>query len=535
MFAPLASAKTRLRTIFALLALFAISGRLVAQRPATPPRQFPETAGQRVTQLKPLLADALRAARQWKPDAVLTSLSITAEADGFIDLGNLAGPPRFDGGIVVATYVSLSSRQMMGMVLNAKGQWDAGVGLQITSPLSPLPDEFLDLDAALRQAQAQGLPLPKPGRRNRIAYTLSAEANQVAGTVQATWKITSMEIPPTLIPQVLGEVLIVAGSGQPTTRDEAAGITSQVARLDRLKAGRPLPPGAVTVADWRRAADQMAQEYRPDLRPYEVSCVGRLAGAAYAPRLGVFRYFGLSQRPTVDGEWDTTEVRCDGRRLWIESFDTLQRVDRFFPREIPDNVLTPEAALAEIRKIFPRLEPNDLPLLLCHTGLLSADTSRAAEPFGPQLTGNPSLTLPDRWAWRTVATFQQEIVAAPFRGVRDVQDFVYLPATPDVEADKRQSPLLDPQLVGTWQAEMSGSLWIWTIHDDSSYSFTASGPGAAAPHDGMVFARNGRWTLESTTTAWSDVGTYAIRDAGSVEFTGRLGSVIWRRTGSARP
>jgi hypothetical protein len=100
------------------------------------------------------------------------------------------------------------------------------------------------------------------------------------------------------------------------------------------------------------------------------------------------------------------------------------------------------------------------------------------------------------------------------------------PATPDI---------MDPALVGTWEimAPHRGgqSRWIWQILGDGTYRFHAEPYNSARPHEGVMTAVNGHWTLHALKGLrnWSDGGSYEIHDVVAV-ITGKLGTGAWKRS-----
>ncbi|WP_198024775.1 caspase family protein [Bradyrhizobium sp. Cp5.3] len=97
------------------------------------------------------------------------------------------------------------------------------------------------------------------------------------------------------------------------------------------------------------------------------------------------------------------------------------------------------------------------------------------------------------------------------------------------------SSMIDPALVGTWEIMVpSGrgqSRWIWQIMGDGTYKFHAEPQRSARPHEGMMTAANGRWTLHALRglSGYSDAGAYEIRDTLAV-ITGKLGTGAWKRS-----
>ncbi|HEY3934891.1 MAG TPA: hypothetical protein VGL65_09760 [Gemmatimonadales bacterium] len=92
---------------------------------------------------------------------------------------------------------------------------------------------------------------------------------------------------------------------------------------------------------------------------------------------------------------------------------------------------------------------------------------------------------------------------------------------------------VDPQLVGTWELMVPNAdgvaRWVWEIRGNGTYAFHAEGPGSVPPHSGVFAARNGSYTLESTTIAWADTGTYLAPHDDTLNATGKLGTGSWHR------
>jgi hypothetical protein len=101
------------------------------------------------------------------------------------------------------------------------------------------------------------------------------------------------------------------------------------------------------------------------------------------------------------------------------------------------------------------------------------------------------------------------------------------------------SPKVDPGLVGTWELNVpnpqGGARWVWDIHADGTYAFHAEGPGGVPSHNGVFDARNGKYTLRSTTMPWVDSGTYQLIHGNTLSATGKLGTAAWTRVQPAQP
>ncbi|HVA56412.1 MAG TPA: hypothetical protein VNF92_00865 [Gemmatimonadaceae bacterium] len=92
---------------------------------------------------------------------------------------------------------------------------------------------------------------------------------------------------------------------------------------------------------------------------------------------------------------------------------------------------------------------------------------------------------------------------------------------------------VDPGLVGTWELNVPNAdgvaRWVWVIHAGGTYDFHAEGPGGVPSHSGIFEARNGKYTLRSTTMAWDDNGTYQLIQGNTLSASGRLGTASWTR------
>ncbi|HEY4100440.1 MAG TPA: hypothetical protein VGM20_06150 [Gemmatimonadales bacterium] len=92
---------------------------------------------------------------------------------------------------------------------------------------------------------------------------------------------------------------------------------------------------------------------------------------------------------------------------------------------------------------------------------------------------------------------------------------------------------VDPRLVGTWDVMVPNAdgvaRWVWEIRANGTYAFHAEGPGNTPAHSGIFRARSGHYTLESTTLAWADTGTYLEPHNDTLTATGKLGTGAWHR------
>jgi len=93
------------------------------------------------------------------------------------------------------------------------------------------------------------------------------------------------------------------------------------------------------------------------------------------------------------------------------------------------------------------------------------------------------------------------------------------------------SQKVDPALVGTWELNVPNTdgvaRWVWDIHPEGTYAFHAEGPGGVPAHSGTFEAKNGKYSLRSTTIAWVDDGTYQVIQGNTLSATGKLGTASW--------
>jgi Caspase domain len=91
---------------------------------------------------------------------------------------------------------------------------------------------------------------------------------------------------------------------------------------------------------------------------------------------------------------------------------------------------------------------------------------------------------------------------------------------------------IDPALVGTWEVmtRRGRSRWVWQIMADGTYKFHAEPSLGMRPHDGLMTASNGHWTLHTIRglNGYSDGGSYEMHDSIAI-ITGKLGTGTWKR------
>jgi len=95
----------------------------------------------------------------------------------------------------------------------------------------------------------------------------------------------------------------------------------------------------------------------------------------------------------------------------------------------------------------------------------------------------------------------------------------------------RSTKLVEAAAQGSWTLLVPNpqgvSTWYWDIRANGSYTFWATGPGAAAPHSGSATFVGGKWSTNSPS--WIDGGTYQFPNANTMLATGRLGTAAWQR------
>ncbi len=100
---------------------------------------------------------------------------------------------------------------------------------------------------------------------------------------------------------------------------------------------------------------------------------------------------------------------------------------------------------------------------------------------------------------------------------------VFRPAQPSAPVNP-----MNPVMLGTWRASVlqGGVNWTLTLQNNANGSFEYT---AQAEDSGTCGYANNQWHLASAVTGQTDMGTYRIVDARSVEFAGLKGSAIWKR------
>jgi hypothetical protein len=86
----------------------------------------------------------------------------------------------------------------------------------------------------------------------------------------------------------------------------------------------------------------------------------------------------------------------------------------------------------------------------------------------------------------------------------------------------------NPVMLGVWQAStvQAGVPWVLTIQNNSDGTYHYE---AHAQDSGNATIGNQQWRTTSSVTGQSNMGTYRIIDANTVEITGAEGPIVWRR------
>jgi Caspase domain len=99
-------------------------------------------------------------------------------------------------------------------------------------------------------------------------------------------------------------------------------------------------------------------------------------------------------------------------------------------------------------------------------------------------------------------------------------------------APNKSQSLVDPAAQGSWTMKIPSAQGVstcyWDVKASGTYSSWCVGahPGA---HSGTVLIAAGKWDLNSTTTNWSDGGSYQIPNPNTFIVTGKLGTGAWLR------
>ena len=111
------------------------------------------------------------------------------------------------------------------------------------------------------------------------------------------------------------------------------------------------------------------------------------------------------------------------------------------------------------------------------------------------------------------------VVQAPCANDSARIDYSPLPLAPPVNP-----PLaVDAGLVGIWQANVNGGIWLWQIAANGTYTFYSEAGDNTPSHNGSFTAANGKYALHSYSMVWDDQGTYTSQAGGnSIVFSGKL-------------
>jgi hypothetical protein len=89
---------------------------------------------------------------------------------------------------------------------------------------------------------------------------------------------------------------------------------------------------------------------------------------------------------------------------------------------------------------------------------------------------------------------------------------------------------VDRSLVGIWEANVPGGIWLWQIAANGAYTFRSEATDEATSHAGEFTASNGKYQLRAYNIKWDDQGTYTVQPGGNaIVFSGKLGTGTWTR------
>jgi len=95
-----------------------------------------------------------------------------------------------------------------------------------------------------------------------------------------------------------------------------------------------------------------------------------------------------------------------------------------------------------------------------------------------------------------------------------------------------RSSAVDAALVGTWQLVVpneNGPRWLWDIHADGAYLLHAEASTSIPLHSGTMKAKKGKYSLNSTSIDFADIGTYDVSAPNVLKSSGKLGVAWWKR------
>jgi hypothetical protein len=95
-----------------------------------------------------------------------------------------------------------------------------------------------------------------------------------------------------------------------------------------------------------------------------------------------------------------------------------------------------------------------------------------------------------------------------------------------------QSGSVDPNLVGTWQLDISQpnpGRWLWQVTANGTYEVHSEAFDGAPTNAGTFSAGDGRYTLHAINLSWDDAGTYSFQPPGTLVATGKLGTGTWHK------
>jgi len=90
------------------------------------------------------------------------------------------------------------------------------------------------------------------------------------------------------------------------------------------------------------------------------------------------------------------------------------------------------------------------------------------------------------------------------------------------------APVVERNVIGTWELPREGGSWFLDIRGDGTYSFRSEARDGAQPHAGTFTAVNGVWSLKATN-GYADGGSYVYQAPDTWIEMGHLGWAAWRR------
>jgi hypothetical protein len=374
----------------------------VAQKPVNVPNYDP-----RAVVVLDLLDAVKTEAKNWQPDAILDSISVSPSADGTVDLTSAASP-------LVYTFVS-PGQQAMDMI-----QPDAAHTLQSMSlqgripPVAALPDKMASIGDVLAQARKDGL---QPQKIHLLISATPSVGAKYGLPNHASYTFQNYGISQ--------QFLYDASTGRATTPEALSGDADVQQLLEHFKRLRPLPPGATPdFATFRAEGDKLAHEWNPGLYLFRVDCCGTQVDDAVQYDNITFDYMDESGL-----NWLTVTASANG--LVGAPLETRQRA-AFKSPAAPDKVLTEQEAMKKLWALNPNMG-SDANLQLVCAGI----DPTSAFPMGPHTQERLPMMrnffdpkeLSGRWVWRMIAARANPGTNGKGEWSENHAEFLYMDAT----------------------------------------------------------------------------------------------------------